>query len=33
MAWELWHEDGEAWNFHASVLPDLLPDLLPDRFE
>lgn len=28
MAWELWHEDREAWNFHASVLPDLLPDRL-----
>ena len=20
MAWELWHEDREAWNFHASVM-------------
>ena len=20
MAWELWHEDQDVWNFHASVL-------------
>ncbi len=22
MAWELWHEDREAWNFHATLMAD-----------